>query len=142
MQESHIQFDPSPKKEMANSEKMKDVIQDVIDGTFFLFNTETMADYDADFREEEPYFIHIWNKERGKGFGYLVFHDFLRRVGVEKTFVSTDFTGDGRKLFEKAVQDGLITKEPHFVSLQRLTRWKVVGDPVEHLRRMKDSLAV
>lgn len=136
-QNSLEQLTTSLSKETFN---MKSVIQDVIDGKFDIFNVKTMADYDADFRGEEPYFINIWNKEEGFGFGYIVFHDFLRRVGVGKTFTSTNFTEGGTILFQKAVTDGLIEKTSEKSGLQQFTRWKVIGDPITHLTKMKESI--
>lgn len=129
----------SEEKDDISREQMIEIIQDVIDGKFSLFNVETMADYDADFSGESPLFINIWRKKEGYGFGYIVFHDFLRRVGVQKTFLSTDFTEEGTNLFQKAVDDGLIEKISEPFGLQRLTRWKVVGDPVKNLERIRDS---
>jgi len=119
-------------------EKMRSILQDVIDGSFNIFDIESMANYDAEFSGEEPYFINIWNKQEGFGFGYIVFHDFLRRVGIEKTFTSTNFTDAGRALFQKATTDGLIEKVSEPSGLQMITRWKVVGDPTAHLIQMKD----
>ena len=123
-----------------DKEKMKSILQDVIDGKFDLFNVETMANYDAEFSGEEPYFINIWNKQKDHGFGYVVFHDFLHRVGIGKTFNSTNFTDDGKKLFDKAVSDGLIEKMSEPFGLQNLTKWKVVGDSIAHLKKIKDLL--
>ena len=124
---------------IVDKKQMKSIIQDLLDGTFRLFDTETMADYDADFSGAEPYIINIWNKQPGSGFGYLVFHDFLRRVGLNKTFVSSDFTEPGDKLFQKAVTDGLIKKISEPFGLQRMTRWQVVGDPAQNLKRLRDN---
>ena len=115
------------------------IIQDVIDGESGKFDPETMADYDADFRGSEPLIINIWTKQRGHGFGYLAFHDFLRRVGMQKTFLATDMTADGASLIQKAVNDGLVEKVSEPFGLQRLTRWKVVGDPVAHLEQIRDD---
>lgn len=129
-------FEP---REVIDKEQMRAIVQDVIDGNYSLFDVETMANYDADFSGEEPYFINILSKQEGYGFGYLVFHDFLRRVGLQKTFLSTDFTEDGSNLFQKAVADGLIEKVSEPFGLQRLTRWKVVGDPVKNLEKIRDQ---
>lgn len=114
----------------------RELIQDVLDGAFQKFDVHTMADYDAVFSDDEPYFINIWTHQAGKGYGYIVFHDFLRRVGVDHTFVSSDFTEPGNKLFDKAQQDGLIVKVDGPFGLQRYTRWKVVSDPTEHLKEL------
>lgn len=122
-----------------DKEQMRAIIQDVIDGTYALFDVETMANYDADFRGEEPLFISILAKQEGHNFGYIIFHDFLRRVGVKKTFLSTDFTEVGSNLFEKAVRDGLIEKISKPFGLQRLTRWRVIGDPVKNLEKIRDQ---
>ena len=132
-------FEPSQPPEKISTEQMKDIIQDVIDNAYSLFDVETMANYDADFSGEEPYFINIWAKQGGYGFGYIVFHDFLRRVGIQKTFLSTDFTQEGSNLFQKAVKDGLIEKVSEPFGLQRLTRWKVVDDPVKNLEKIRDQ---
>jgi hypothetical protein len=98
-----------------------------------------MANYDADFSGDEPCFINIWNKQKGYGFGYIVFNDFLRRVGVGKTFLSTDFTQDGLDLFQKSINDGLIKKVSEPFGLHRLIRWEVVGDPVKNLEKIRDK---
>ncbi len=128
-----------PNQETISAERKRAIIQDVIDNTFTLFDADTMANYDADFSGAEPYFINIWNKQTGHGFGYIVFHDFLRRVGKEKTFLSTDFTTEGAKLFKKAVDDGLVEKVSEPFGLKRLTRWKVIGDPIQHLEKIRDQ---
>ena len=134
----------TPKEEDApevkiSGEEMQKIVQDVIDDKYNLFDAETMANYDADFSGPEPFFINIWAKQKGHGFGYIVFHDFLRKVGDGKTFLSTDFTEDGAKLFARAQGDKLIEKVSDQMGLQRLTRWKVVGDPVKHLEEIKNS---
>ncbi len=123
-----------------DKDKMKSIFQDVIDGEFNVFDSEKMANYDADFSGDEPYIINIWSKQKGFSFGYIVFHDFLNRVGLDKTFVSTNFTDEGSKLFDKAVSDGLIEKISEPFGLQQLTRWKVIGDPINHLKQMKDLI--
>jgi len=123
--------------EVISKDHMNKIIQDIIDGRFEVFDTESMADFDADFSGEEPLFINIWSVKRGYGFGYLVFHEFLRKVGLQKSFLSTDFTPDGERCFEKAVKDGLIEKTSEPFGLHRLTRWKVIGDPVQHLHTLK-----
>ena len=120
-------------------EQIRVIIQDVIDDKFELFDSDTMANYDADFFGEEPFFINIWNKQRGYGFGYIVFHDFLRKVGEGKTFLSTDFTDEGAALFQKAVKDKLIEKISEPLGLQRLTRWKVAKDPIKNLEKIKEQ---
>lgn len=123
-----------------DNERMRAIIQDVIDNKYNVFDVNTMANYDADFSGPEPWFINIWNKQPGYGFGYIVFHDFLRRVGSGKTFLATDFTegkGGGQELFQKAINDGLIKKISEPFGLHRLTRWVVVGDPLQNLERMR-----
>jgi hypothetical protein len=132
-------FEPSQSPEKISPEQIKAIVQDVIDGTYSLFDVETMANYDADFSGDEPYFINIWNKQKGYGFGYIVFHDFLRRVGRGKTFLSTDFTQEGSNLFQKAVNDGLIKKISEPFGLERLTRWEVVSDPTKNLEIIRDQ---
>lgn len=120
-----------------SKERLNAIIQDVIEGKFEIFDIESMADFDADFRGQEPLFINIWSLRKGHGFGYLIFHEFLRRVGEKKTFISTDFTPDGAHCFERAVKDGLIQKISEPFGLHRLTRWMVVGDPIQHLHTLK-----
>jgi|GEM_PF-1276818 len=123
-----------------NPDQIKNIIQDVIDEEYLLFDVERMADYDADFSGKEPYFINIWSKQKGYNFGYIVFHDFLRRVGEQNTFLSTDFTQGGSKLFQKAVEDNLIEKVSDSFGLQRLTRWRVINDPVKNLEKIKKEV--
>ena len=121
-------------------DQMKDIIQDIIDAKYTLFNVKTMANYDAQFGDHEPLFLNIWNIQKGYQFGYLVFHDFLRRVEVGKTFLSTDFTPEGAALFEKAVADGLIKKTSEAFGIQRLTRWELIDDPIKNLERIKNKI--
>lgn len=132
-------FNSSYEDKEIDTEQLKAIIQDVIDNKYSLFDPESMANYDADFSGDEPYFINIWSKQKGYGFGYIVFHDFLRRVGTGKTFLSTDLTEDGSNLFQKAVNNGLIKKVSEPFGLQRLTRWKVVSDPIKNLEKIKDQ---
>lgn len=115
------------------------IIEDVISNQFQLFDTKTMADYDAEFSGELPYLINIWTKQEGKGYGYIILHDFFRRVGVGNSFFATDFTGSGAHLFEKAIKDGVIQKEPQSTNLLNITRWKVVAGPLENLKKLKVS---
>lgn len=132
-------FESSQLPEKINSEQLKSIVQDVIDSKYKLFDITSMADYDADFSGEEPYFINIWNKRKGYGFGYIVFHDFLRRVGIGETFLSTDFTQEGLNLFEKAIDDGLVERVSGQFGVQRLTRWKVISDPERNLKKIRDK---
>lgn len=132
-------IETSPEEEIT-PDKMKSILQDVIDDRFEVFDVETMASYDAIFSEgAEPYFLNIWTIKSGYGFGYIVFHNFLRRVGTGDTFVTTDFTDSGRRLFQKAVNDGLIQQVSEQFGLERKTRWQVVGDPVDNLVKIRDS---
>jgi hypothetical protein len=126
--------------EEISAERMKAIVQDVIDDKYLLFDAKTMADYDADFSGAEPLFINIWNKQPGHEFGYLVFHDFLRRVGMQKTFLITDFTDQGRELFKKAVADGLIEKISKPFGLHNLTQWMIIGDPTKNLEKIRDKI--
>lgn len=125
--------------EVVSKEKLPAIIQDVIDGTFRVFDVKTMANYDADFSSDEPCILNIWSEQQGHGFGYIVFHDFLRRVGAEKTFLATDMTNDGARLVQKAEQDGIIQKVSEPFGLLRLTRWKVIGDPIKNLEKIRDQ---
>lgn len=129
----------SQSPEKIKPEQMRLIIQDVINGTFELFNVDTMANYDADFSGDEPLFIKIEAKQKGQSFGYLVFHDFLRRVGRDNTFVTTDLTNDGKRLFEKTVSDGLLEKVSEPFGLHRLTKWKIIGDPIKNLEKIRDE---
>lgn len=125
--------------EVISADNMKDIIQDVIDDKFEIFDVETMASYDAIFSEgHEPYFLNIWIVKPGYGFGYIVLHNFLRRVGIGNTFVTTDFTPPGKRLFQKAINDGLIQQVSEQFGPQRLTKWEVFGDPVENLEQIRD----
>lgn len=131
-----------PKTEWAAEQKefLKRVIQDVIAEKFEIFNVDTMANYDADFSGETPFFINIIAKQKGFGYGHIVFHDFLRRVGLGKTFLSTDFTDDGKRLFTRCERDGLIKKIEDPKGINRLSKWEVTQDPNENLRKMIESL--
>jgi hypothetical protein len=137
MSNSFEHFKPLEKE--IDSDNMKAIIQDVIDNKYLLFDPETMANYSADFSGPEPLFINIHNEIKGSGFGYIIFHDFLRRVGTGKIFFATDFTAPGSKLFQKAIDDGLIEKVSEASGLHRLTKWKVIGDPVKNLEKIRDA---
>ncbi len=133
------EFSTNPEEEIS-PEQIRAIIQDVIDGAYKLFDVKTMADYDAEFSGEEPLFINIWNKKEGHNFGYIVFHDFLRKVGQDNTFLSTDLTSPGKKLFEKAIQDSLIEKMTENIGLHRMTRYKVINDPNKNLEKIKNQI--
>lgn len=111
-----------------------ELIEDVIEGKFEKFDPASVADYDADFSGSEPYFINIWSKR--KGMGYVVFHDFLRRVGIGNSFVASDFTGPGLHLFEKASAAGAIRQVSEKSGFDRRTRWEVLGDPISNLEKI------
>ena len=139
MEKFESNYIESNDKDEISSEKMRAIIQDVIDDKFEVFDVETMASYDAIFSEEsEPYFLNIWTIKAGYGFGYIVFHNFLRRVGIGNTFIATDFTDSGKRLFQKAVNDGLIQQVSEQFGVARNTRWQVVGDPIENLVKIRD----
>lgn len=129
-------------EEKISPEKICGVIQDVIDDKYELFDPEKMANYSADFSGDDPLFINIKSYMKGYGFGYIIFHDFLRRVGFNKNFFSTDFTDDGEKLFQKAVNDQLIEKVSEASGLHRLTKWKVIGDPIKNLEKIKSEIKI
>lgn len=99
-----------------------------------------LADYDADFSGKIPFFINIWSKESGCGYGFNVFLHFLQRVGKENEFNSTDFTESGNALFQKAIKEGLIAQVSGPSGLQRLTRWKVIQDPREYRKEKLNVL--
>lgn len=118
-------------------------IDDVISGRHNYLDDNEAANYDAMFDYgPEPIFNNIWNRERGSGIGYIVFHDFLIKVGVGNTFVSTDFTGPGNKLVQKAVSDGIIEFVENTSHLAYKTRWKVISDPKVNLERIKNRVPV
>jgi hypothetical protein len=126
--------------EKPTPEEMIKIIEDVINEEYVLFKTETMADYSADFPEEgEPFLYNIWAKEEYKelGLGYIVFHDFLRKAGVNKTFNSTALTESGAKMFAKAVETNLIEKVSN--GPFNFSKWKVTKDPEDSLRKIQES---
>ena len=51
-------LESSVPSEKISTEKMKEIIQDVIDDKFEAFDARTMANYDAEFTGDEPYFIN------------------------------------------------------------------------------------
>lgn len=141
-QPRQIEKRPSKKSQEASSRDfVRKHIDAVIAGTHDYLNDEVPANYDAVFQEgAEPYFLNIWNRKKGSGLGYVVFHDFLIRVGSGKTFSSTDFTEDGEKLFQKAARDGLIRQLSGPSGITRASHWKVIGDPKSHLETLRDAL--
>lgn len=137
---SEHQTNVTSSQELFTPEHVKLILDDVISGEFGVFNCESMADYSADFQHGEPIFLNIWTHISGYGFGYIVFHDFLRRVGKNNTFLSTDLTDAGMILFKKAQDHGLIQKIEIAPNIGRYSRWKVIGDINQNLIRMKDQL--
>ena len=130
---------PEKEKTVFTKEQMTNIIQDVIDAKYEIFDIDKMANYSADFNENEPYLINIWSVQAGFGFGYIVLHDFLKRVEINNTFLSTDTTDNGKKLMKKAEDVGLIEKIESNLGLARLTRWKLIGNPDDNLKEIKKS---
>jgi hypothetical protein len=97
------------------------------------------AYYDAIFNNP-PYLNMIASKIPGHEFGWMAFLHFLNYVGVGKEFSSSDFTKQGKSLFDKAVQERVIQpiqKQLGFRdTLNRHTYWKVINDPMKILRRI------
>lgn len=123
--------------------ELVNIIQDVIDDEFETFDIETMANYFADFYDNPEYlpsFLNIVSYTPGFGFGYIVFHDFLRRVGFGNTFSSTAMTDEGRHLFEKAQRDGLIEYEKKDEGIVDRTIWRVTSNPITNLERIKEQI--
>jgi len=134
-----IQKIPEVPEQMRSSheltEEKRNLIHEILAGTHDYMNDDTPANYDALFRDDqEPYFLNIWNKENNKGLGYIVFHDFLIHIGVGSTFTSTDFTPGGKKLFQKAVDEGLIEQISSPQGFANQSRWKVLKDPKTNLQ--------
>jgi hypothetical protein len=135
-------LEPSPTTEKVfNPELFRKKINQVLAGEHNWQDDDEPANYDALFMDgKEPFFNNIWNKKRGLGLGYIIFHDFLKRVGEGNTFSSTDMTSDGEKLFQKAVKAGLIEQVSERAGLHRVTRWKVVGNPISNLEKIRNDL--
>lgn len=115
-------------------EYKKRKIQQILDWKHnYLDNTEP-ANYDAIFWEGTNHFLNIWNKIEKTGIGYIVFHDFLIKVAKNGgVFSSTRFTNAGERLFQRAIDDGLIEKDVG-LSSHDVSVWKVIGDPAGNLR--------
>ena len=123
-----------------NADLFRSQIEEIIAGTHNYLDDEKLANYDTIFREgQEPYFINIWNRKEGSGLGYIVFHNFLLKVGQDNTFSSTNFTDDGKKLFQKAIDDGLIKQTSEKPDVGGITRWKVIGDSINNLDKIKNE---
>lgn len=120
------------------NQKHIDLINGILDGSYNGFNSQE-ANYDAEFTNGQmPYFLMIHSSV--KGLGYILFHDFLNRVGSGNEFISTDFTSSGKSLFDKATKDGLIQNLGVEQAIGNITKWKVVGDPMYHLKSMLPQL--
>lgn len=89
-------------------------------------STEPHADFDADFSGELPLLLNIWNRQPGTGEGYEVFKKFLEQVGSGKNFLSTAVTDDGKRLFEKAVNNNLIEMVAPERGIPQLSEWRVL----------------
>jgi hypothetical protein len=96
------------------------------------------AYYDAEFGEEgdEPYFIMIASKIQGKGFGYIAFLDFLRHVQAGNKFTSSDFTKEGRSLFDRVAKAGFMKQVKASSDMTRKTEWEVLKDSTTELKRI------
>ena len=134
-------------EELNKNEKKKDIekirsqmIGDILAGKHNFEDNSKLANYHAIFEEnKEPYLINIWSLNNG--LGYVIFHDFLIKVGQGHIFSSTDFEPAGEKLFQKAINDGLIEQFSEKSGMSNITRWKVIGDPKENLKRLKEELS-
>jgi len=114
------------------------LIEDILRNNFDPYAQKYGAYYDAIFPSEEghvPYFIIISSSE--PGMGYIVFLDFLKKVqegNYNNFFISTPFTEDGKKMFEKVANSGLIK----FIAKigRNETQWEVVGNAKSVLEQM------
>ena len=129
--------------EKPGQEMLKRKVLEVLNGEHDWLNDKEPANYDAIFQDgAEPVFLNIWNRGGERGQGYIVFHDFLLHTGAGNTFLSTEFTGPGGKMFDKAFQDGLIELvERNSGSTPYTTRWRIIGDPKANLEKMASNLA-
>jgi hypothetical protein len=115
-----------------------EMIADILSGRHDTENLRKLANYDADFRtKEEPIFINIWSTKKGYNLGYIVFHDFLIKIGQNKTFSSTDFEPAGIKMFKKAQEAGLIKQISKPEGVSNITRWEIIGDPKKNLEKLQ-----
>ena len=64
----------------------------------------------------------------------LGFSLFIADVCVGDRFISTDFTDEGRAMFEKATRDELIKQIEPPSGLLRTSVWEVTYDPVKDLQ--------
>jgi hypothetical protein len=87
---------------------------------------ESHADFDADFSGDIPLLLNIWNRQPGTGEGYEVFKKFLEQVGSGKNFLSTAVTDDGKRLFEKAVNNSLIEMVAPERGIRQFSEWRVL----------------
>lgn len=103
-----------------------------------------VSGFDADFSGEKPLLLNVWNRDKGSGKGFDKFREFISEVGEGRVFLATDMTDDGRKMFQKAVDRGLITQVSGSKGLHRTTEWKVLGaapDRGSSIRSTANSLA-
>ncbi len=105
-------------------------------------NGRWTAHYQALFWPDEPPFImSIWSNVSGHNLGYVLFHDFLMRVGAGNCFYASPTTEKGEHLLRKAIADNLIRKEADpQKKWEHATYWRVMRDPVEKLRLKLERL--
>jgi len=103
-----------------------------------------LAWYDAEFPNNPNLMPRSLNRGTdfpGNNYGYVLFHDFLSRVGVGNEFLSTDLTEGGENLYQKAIDDGLIEKISDPQGIDRYYKWRVIADPIENLQRKMNQLS-
>lgn len=116
------------------------MIDDILKGKHDTESNKKLANYEAIFEQDkEPLFVNIWSIKKGYRLGYIVFHDFLLRVGKNKTFSSTDFEKAGIEMFKKAENEGLIKKISEKTGIGNITRWQVIKEPKESLENLKNT---
>jgi len=112
----------------------KEIAAEIVKNRSWESFPENAAKYDADFPEKgEPALCDIVSFKSGHGFGYVIIHHFLNRVGKGKTFVITPPSPYGTKLFDRLVAEGVLIQEPDTNDPEYPHRFRVMKDLMENL---------
>lgn len=122
-----------------------DLAQRILNGTAKRYSNgsldEPLVMYDADFfpdKSRPAVFINIKNKLLGSRLGFIAFLDFLwiaEEHSQDRSFLSTNRTAEGAKLFQKMQQLGLIAPE-NTQKMIGYDLWKITGNPEKYIQEI------